>query len=308
MHAEALKAWQHYLQKSMRFFSAACVTLKSGLVLSSSSKTMRTTTTLIRFPMAGSLYSDDTIFIMVSRYVSTSRSWWKSTMDGSATTSASTCRGLLTDRLLRLCASSSSAEPCNLAALRCLCSFSICSARCRYCMRLCWRCWRRFSVSLRFLRRIRFRIRRLFCTSTYIQRSVASSRLSRSKNCNCMWAYFSLGLPFDVRLARALWLFCSAVAGLVPLRIIPAMVFAATLRHVAFFLLAYSYLITGLAKPMPKPNITVDGVVLLIRLLRNVWEKARILQFLYLPCQIRKGFFVCLQRTLTADRWKTICV
>lgn len=57
------------------------------------------------------------------------------------------------------------------------------------------------------------------------------------------------------------------------------MVFAAPLRHVALFLLAYSYLIAGLAKSMPKPNITVDGVVLLIRLLRIIWEKPRILYF-----------------------------
>lgn len=60
----------YYLQKFCKLLSAMWVTLKSGCVSSSSNKTIRTTTILIRLPIAGSLYSDDTIFMMVNKYVS----------------------------------------------------------------------------------------------------------------------------------------------------------------------------------------------------------------------------------------------
>lgn len=88
-----------YRQKLAKLFSATCVTLKSGCDSSSSSRIILTTTTWIRLPIAGSLYKDDTMFMIVSRYVSTSPSWWNATIEGSATINASTCRGLLTDRL-----------------------------------------------------------------------------------------------------------------------------------------------------------------------------------------------------------------
>lgn len=108
LHQWALLLWKEHrlltnLHKFRRFPSAAWVILKSGWASSSSSRTIRMTTTFIKLPMFGSLYSDETIFMIVSRYISTSPSWWNSTIDGSATTKASTCRGLLIDLLVRFC-------------------------------------------------------------------------------------------------------------------------------------------------------------------------------------------------------------
>ena len=69
---------------------------------SSSSNMILTTTTLMLFPMLASRYNADTMFMMVSMYVSTSPSWWKFIMEVSATSSASTWRSLLTERLHRV--------------------------------------------------------------------------------------------------------------------------------------------------------------------------------------------------------------
>lgn len=146
--ASLLRSEISYLQKLCRLFSAKCVTLKSGCVSSSSSRTMRTTTTLIRFPMAGSLYSDETMFMIVSKYVSTSPSWWNATIDGSATISASTCRGLLIDRFARCRSRLLRSSVFSMLAffpftpLKCT-IFSCCLRRCCWWRFLsCWRCWR----------------------------------------------------------------------------------------------------------------------------------------------------------------------
>lgn len=91
-----------YLQKLSNVVVATWVTLRSWYESSSSSRIIFTTTTWTELPMVGSLYNDDTMFMIVSRYVSTFPSSWNCIIDGSATTSASTCRGVITDLATRL--------------------------------------------------------------------------------------------------------------------------------------------------------------------------------------------------------------
>lgn len=259
----------YYRQKSKRFFSAACVTLKSGLASISSNKTIRTTTTLIKFPMAGSLYSDDTMFMMVNKYVSTSRSWWKSTMDGSATTNASTCLGLLTERLPRLCpveaksiSASASLNSCALSWFWYLNNCSNCCARCMRCIFLWWRWWRRLSVSFRCLRRIRFRILRLFCTNTYNNKEHLLCKHLLHSFASSLYAYISFWLPFDMRLTWTFWLFCAAVTSLMLFRMVSSTVLSVALYEILYTLVTIIYLIIVFIISMFRLNITIDRIVL----------------------------------------------
>lgn len=92
-----------YLQKLSKVVCATWVTFKSWYDSSSSSNIILTTTTWIELPIVGSLYKADTIFIIVSKYASTSTSLpsWNCTIVWSATTNASTWRGVTTERVWR---------------------------------------------------------------------------------------------------------------------------------------------------------------------------------------------------------------